>query len=292
MNRRSLLVYIFLLICFSLFAEKEIKTTLQVSGAGPELNIKNNSGSLKVRGWEKDEIRIEGTYSNLVERVVIEQKGDKVIIRPEVKSKNLNKNRNVRCDLKIYTPFKSSVYIDAVSSDVDLDDIEGSITVQSVSGNIKIDAKARKMDVQSISGEIDIDGSARRFEGISISGDIKAIGNFPSLKVQTTSGDFTYRGELLEHASVYSTSGEVSISCNELNESHIEIGTVSGEVRLGIPRNSSVELELKSFSGSVTANTKSYDHVIHEDRKLILKRAEGDSSIYIETLSGEINISG
>lgn len=287
--KRRLLIYILLLITLSFSAAKEIKHSLPVS-SNPELNIKNLAGTLKIKGWENEEIMIEGTCSNSLDRMIIEQKGNKVIIRAETEGKKKKNAPIIRCDLKIYTPYNSSVNIDLGSSDLNLKDIEGNISITSVSGDINIDSQARKMAVQSISGDIDIYGSARRFEGVSISGEIRVNGDFPSIKVQTTSGELRYKGSLLEHASVYSTSGEVRISCTKLEGSHIEIGTVSGNARLEIPENSSVELQLKSVNGSLSANTRNYDSIISEKRELLLRRSDGDSMIYIETLSGEIKI--
>lgn len=289
--RRLIVGYILLLISFRLFADNTINSTLN-TGPDPDLSIKNMSGSLIVTAWDKQQIKVEGTFGSNVERILIEEKGNNIVVRPEIKSKYMKKGKNIHCNLTIYAPAKSSLSIDMLSADLKLTGFERAVNVDSVSGDININARARSMDVQTISGDIEIVGSARRFEGISISGDISLDGNFPSIKVKTTSGELNYKGSLLEHASIYSTSGEISVYCTELDGSHIEIGTVSAEVQLVIPRTSSVELRLKSVSGSMTANSSLYEKVSSEDRTLMLKRGDGDSSIYIDTISGKISISG
>jgi DUF4097 and DUF4098 domain-containing protein YvlB len=164
------------------------------------------------------------------------------------------------------------------SGDVAADDVAANLCARSASGDLTVGAVGGDVKVQTASGDLRCSSVAGRAVFTTASGDIEVGAAAGQVEVMATSGDVRL-GELAHGARVTNVSGDVrvlaidegtlhvrsvsgSVSVGVVTgvDLHIDVETMSGEVRSDIPlddapgsirRDASVELSVRSVSGNV-----------------------------------------
>jgi DUF4097 and DUF4098 domain-containing protein YvlB len=184
--------------------------------------------------------------------------------------KNLSKKQNV----------------DLVSGSIELSNIGGEGHFETTSGDIRGNFKGNKLKASTISGDIYINGRGD-FNISATSGDIRLDGE-GSLKVSTISGDVRGKGEIID-GFVSTTSGDVLL--NPISFKKMRIETISGDVRMNLSKTVSLSVDVSTTSGALECSI-SLDKVRVTKHKLIGKRGNGENSLEISTVSGDISIGG
>ncbi|BBJ27605.1 DUF4097 family beta strand repeat-containing protein [Athalassotoga saccharophila] len=169
-------------------------------------------------------------------------------------------------DVYLKIPDDLSTGIDTTSGDLSINGLSfDELRISSVSGEIEIDSKVKNLFVKTTSGNLNFRGSSRieKIDVQSISGDLEFSN--PSFRlgiIKTTSSDIKITGmdPDFETLDVRTISGDFSISFKSRPNTHVEIDTVSGNIRSdvkvkGIVKGSfdvgkpSSTLKFKSISG-------------------------------------------
>lgn len=135
---------------------------------------------------------------------------------------------------------------------------------------------SRDFFVESVSGEVEIKNVRfEEFEMKSVSGDLVVENSeFLESDIESISGEiFIY--DSTEINSISSISGNIEINNLDIKR-NLKISTVSGDVKLKIKNNSSIDLEFESISGDLENDFgEVYD---------------GEYEINVETTSGDLRI--
>lgn len=176
------------------------------------------------------------------------------------------------------------------SGDICLEEAAGRISAASTSGEILLRHAAGDVDISTTSGDVHVMGGDGVRNIGTVSGEIEIEELSGSFDLSTTSGDIAVRSGK-GHGKAGTTSGEVAIALGELM-GDLRINTISGEVNLKIPTDSSFALEFDSNSGD--CNTF-FDGQLSFNKKG--NHAEGsygedaDKAIDVSTVSGDLRIS-
>ncbi len=178
---------------------------------------------------------------------------------------------------KVYLkiPDGLSFGIETTSGDTIIKDLSfNELRLSSVSGDFNVNSKEMKsLFVKTVSGDINVEDGSSKLEEMevqSVSGDIKVVNlSFDRASVKNTSGDVMLMNVKPEFKSldVKTISGDFSISFISRPNVHVEVETVSGDVKsnaevlrskvtrgtfdLGKPLST---LKFKSISGDATFN--------------------------------------
>ena len=139
------------------------------------------------------------------------------------------------------------------------------------SADVSVVPRLGQLDVSTVSGEIDFD-STMRLQARSTSGVVRGRLVEGEATCVTTSGDIRL-SDLRDRADLSSSSGSIvvgscagSVSCatlsgniriEELTGPAAKVKSMSGQVRLGIPPRTRVDLDANTLSGKVTLPTPS-----------------------------------
>lgn len=219
------------------------------------VTIENVAGSVRVTGWDRDEVELTGTLGKETEELVFTNTGNRTTIRVELPEHT----RDVEgSDLVVKVPRSSRLEINVVSASANVADLDGELKVESVSGNVDAMGTITDAEISTVSGTIQLstDGTLSRGSFKSVSGKIDVGGDLG------TSGRYQFE-------------------------------TVSGNVDLRLPRRSSAEFDLSSFSGNITndfgekpARTSEY----LPSQELKFSVGSGGARVFVKTLSGSIHL--
>jgi DUF4097 and DUF4098 domain-containing protein YvlB len=272
-------------------ADTAINETLDADEDG-EVIISNVSGSVEVEGWSRNQVEVTGTLGDRVEELIFERDGDEILIKVKLPR---NSSRNAASDLVIKVPEASSLDIDTVSADIEVEGVRGELDLNAVSGDIsttfygsELDAEAVSGDVevagdnqvanvslQTVSGDIETEDLAGEFRGESVSGDVSAVGGpFERVRAETVNGDIVLHGQLVDGG-------------------RMDVETINGEVDVDFDGDVSAEIDIETFNGNIrncfgpeSVRTSKYA----PGRELDFTEGSGSGRVRINTLNGNVRL--
>ena len=257
-----------------------------------EVEVSNLKGSIEVRTWDRDEVRITGSLGEGVERLEIDDGGRKLSVRVRYPRNSRNTEPTA---LVLEIPRQASLDVDSVAASIDVQGVAGDeLEIDSVSGTVVAVGAPRKASVESVSGDQRLNLNSRDVDVESVSGRITLRGRITgSIEAETVSGniDLDTRGERLRKLEVNTVSGDASVRTGIADGGRFSFESVSGDVRLALPRDASTRVEAKTFSGDIDAPDASVVRKRYGPGASMEHRYGGGSgSIEVETFSGDVRL--
>lgn len=253
--------------------------------------IENMIGSIEVVGWDKNEVKVEGTLGKDVEELEFKTGKKKSVI--EVVYPRNRKSLKYGAELIIYVPQGSRVMAEGVSAWVRVSGVDGVIEAESVSGDVEVTGGKKVVEAGSISGDVLVDTEAEKVEVECISGKIEARGSEAVVEAASVSGAINLDFDQYHEMSVESVSGNLAIRGDLHPKGDFSFDTVSGSITLMVPADVSAEFEVTTFSGGIdndfgqkARKTSRYA----PGKELEFSTGGGDAEVEINSFSGAIRI--
>lgn len=294
------LVYICILslVATSAFASSPINEEADMRADG-RLDVSNVAGSVEITGWSRNKIEVTGELGD-DSKLVFNVSGNKATVEVEFDDDRgrWGKHRHREStDLVIRVPRSTRVLASTVSADLTVSEIRGSQRLQTVSGDLETEVYDQEAVIKSVSGEVDVEGNGSRIQIMmaSVSGDVDAENIAGEITAKTVSGDIDLSAGEFSQLRVDTVSGDVDFKGAFDSGGRIDAESVSGDILLELNTLYNTEYFLESFSGDIrpilgykAKKTSRYA----PGSKLELTEGDGDSRIRVETMSGDIDITG
>lgn len=277
-------------------ADTPIHETRAVA-ADAKIAIHNVKGAVHVSAWDQNRVQIDGTLGNGARPLQIG--GDAHLLSIRVESASASSGWFGRGDssmgpsvLDVHVPRSAALSVDVVNAPVSVDGVNGpEIDVNTVSGRVHLATRSDAVLVDSVSADVELTGSARKFEVQTVSGDVQAGTLSGNASAQTVSGDIVLRGGVLSKVDLGTVSGKVQVDATVAPAAAWKIETMSGDVRVGLPANTSAHIKADSFSGELHSDlgvspSRGNDPGPHVDATL----GAGGGTISIDSFSGDVRI--
>jgi DUF4097 and DUF4098 domain-containing protein YvlB len=257
-----------------------------------EVVISNVSGTIEVRGWDRNEVQVTGTLGSSVERLDVETSGGRTVIKVVLPHRG---SRDGDADLEVQVPKNSSLDVSAVSADVSSRGVLGTQRLKSVSGEITADISGNDSEARSVSGDVTVRGvgkpSSLRVSSVSGSLDITNIGG--KIEVVTVSGDARVHASETNEIRGRTTSGNLELHGKLTRDGRVDVEGVSGDLMLRLSAPDGLAAEIESFSGDIEgclARNVERLSKYGPGVRLSLRTVENGARIRAKTLSGDIDI--
>jgi DUF4097 and DUF4098 domain-containing protein YvlB len=257
-----------------------------------EVVISNVSGTVDVRGWDRNEVQVTGQLDEDVERVDVESNGGRTIIKVILPR---GSNNGADAMLEIQVPRGSSLDVSAVSADISSKGVLGTQRLKTVSGEITAEVSGEDSEVRSVSGDITVHGNGKptSLRVSSVSGSLDLTNGAGKLDVVTVSGDArVHMGDATE-ISARTTSGEFELHANLAKDARVSVEGVSGDLSLELGKSAGLALEIESFSGDITGCLASGVERVSKygpGVRLNSRTGDGGARVRAKTLSGDIEV--
>lgn len=271
-----------------LWGQTEIDRQMEASNQD-RARIENFAGSLVIRGWPGNTVRVTGTLGRDVEELRFERRGDRLEIVVELE--NRKRGGAVTSHLDIQVPLGMDLHVETVSAEVTLDGLSGSLRVETVSGDVSVEGSPHEVEIETVSGEVEVLAPTQSLQVEAVSGDVRLVGVMGRVKVATVSGDVDIRSERVRALEADVVSGDLDFSGSPSAGSHLEMSSHSGDVLLLLPAAASASFEVKTFSGDIdnrlgppARRSNRYTSA----KELVFTLGEGGAKVDIESFSGHI----
>lgn len=257
-----------------------------------EIDVSNLKGSIEVRAWDRDEVRITGSLGEGVERLEISGDGRELSVRVRY-PRNSRGSEPTRLVLEV--PLRASLDIDSVAASVDVQGVAGDeLEIETVSGAVSAVGAPGKASIESVSGNLQLNLNSREVDVESVSGRVLLRGRIAGgIEVDSVSGDIDIdtRGERLARLQVETVSGDARVRTGIADGGRFRMEAVSGDFRLALPAATSATVEAATFSGDIEAPGADVVRKRHGPGARIEHRyGSGGAAIGIETFSGDIQL--
>jgi len=282
------------------FAGTPINETRPLAPDGM-VRIENVKGKIVVRTWANPQVKVTGSLGKGVEKLDIS--GDTRSLDIRVKYPNgrggwnlwgHDDNRAEPTILEVTLPQKASVDVDAVSADVDVQQMAGrKLDVSNVSGNVVVTASSPgETSLENVSGDTTARITTGKLDVNSVSGDVRISGGITGeVSLESVSGNLEFAGKTLDRLDSNSVSGDTKLVFGLRPGGAVKAETLSGELELTMPRATSAKIKVETFSGDITSPSGQVEHEEHgPGASLDTTLGDGRGRIDLESFSGDVQI--
>lgn len=244
--------------------------------AQPTLIIENASGDLRVKSWNRQQIRADADGRNCL---TAKQDGDTILLKClrdsylRVPDDTTIEFRNVSGDCFVKS-VEGDINISHISGSMSLKDV-GNVTIEEVMGNLSVRVVEGNLSVGQVHGNADlrdIDGQA---------------------KLESVHGNLSARGELLGLQA--EVGGNVFLRLDPDPDGSYEINA-GGAIQCRLLEDASAVVEIHSNAGVIKLKTNDYSGVLKKENETItLADGEADiklsagGKVYFKLISEESN---
>jgi DUF4097 and DUF4098 domain-containing protein YvlB len=257
-----------------------------------EVVISNVSGTIDVRGWDRNEVQVTGSLGRDVERVDVLPSKGRTVIKVVLPRGNAHDGE---ADIEVSVPKGSSVEVSAVSADVSSRGVLGTQRLKSVSGEVTADIAGNESEVSSVSGDVTVrgDGKPISLRVKSVSGSIDLTNTAGRADVVTVSGDArVHMGEASEVRG-RTTSGDLEVTGKLTRDGRVDVEGVSGDITLRLGPPGGLSMDIESFSGDIEGCLATNVERVSKygpGVRLNVRTVEAGARVRAKTLSGDIDI--
>jgi DUF4097 and DUF4098 domain-containing protein YvlB len=261
-----------------------------------EVEIVNVAGSVRVMGWNRPEVEVRGELDERAERLDFSSEGPRTVIRVILPR---NRHNSGDTDLVVRIPDTSSLAVNTISADQEIDGIKGAQRLQTVSGSIHTETAGEDLQAKTISGDILVTGVVGARPAIhsitTVSGDLTLSKIGGEVDVETVSGDMTIDATELSRARMRTTNGDMELSTKLASNGRLDAETINGDVRLKILGTVDAEFDIHTFNGEIDScygeeTVRSRERGPGHD--LNFTRGSGSARVRIKTLNGGVDLCG
>lgn len=275
-------------------AQERVNETRPAAADGT-VRVNNLAGSVRVTGWARNEVQVQGTLGKDVERLDFTSEGGRVEIKVVLPETERGRNRRIEAssELEIRVPAGSRVSVRTISADISVQQITGDLTLNSVSGSIEMPGKSGRIAAETISGDVTVDDNAGPLKINAVSGRVSVRNSTGRVEVSTISGGIGVTAHALSDGDLQSLSGNVSLEADLTPEANLEMVSHSGTVDVYLPSGVSAAFRAESFSGSINNDFGPKAERTRQwgpGYELTFTNGEGGAHVTIKTFSGTVNI--
>ena len=172
----------------------------------------------------------------------------------------------------------------------------GTVRIETTQGDIELDGvQAKEIYLTTVNGDVDLsDVAADLLDYHSTNGDLDyRLAEVKRLNLETTNGDCRVVGAIGDVAASL-ISGDLLLTKRDETPAAMKVSTVSGDVKIAIPANLSLEGSAQSSSGDVEHRIGHLDVETHRHHSLEFQRLmtnqERPVHLEVNTVSGDIRL--
>ncbi|HEY2377012.1 MAG TPA: DUF4097 family beta strand repeat-containing protein [Gemmatimonadaceae bacterium] len=247
------------------------------------------SGDIIVTAWSRDQIRIHATSES--GGVRLDASSSRVSLEL---SNRYGQGGDSRFEVTV--PVGVRIVARAQSGDIAISGTQGEVDARSQSGDIKIGDVASRLDIGTLSGDIEARGVNGDIQIKSVSGDIRVTDFKGDFEGETVSGSIELHNGTAHDVRSHTTSGDLVYDGTIDPSGRYELSAHSGDIRLNIPSNTSAQLSVSTWSGTLDSDfpitLRPGEHGIGsgQAKRFTFDIGNGAARISAETFSGDITI--
>jgi hypothetical protein len=215
------------------------------------VKITNAVGTVRVTGWDMDQVAVTGTLGAGAERLEFSTGERETKIRVVLSS---DAEHIEGTALEVRVPRFSYVAVRTSAAGIEVIDVNGGLDLESVSGGIRVSGNPRMVYAESAAGDVDLEVVTKIARVKSLNGNVTVRGARGFLEVSTVSGNALVTGAELWEGEIKSVSGDIRYEGDFQSEGSFFFESHSGVIELVLPPRTAADFALTTFSDAAVEN--------------------------------------
>lgn len=269
------------------------------------IDISHSHGNISVKGWDRDEVRIEGKkivkakdeetarmYAEQM-KVEIKSEGDKIVVKTiRPRSEELWKIRQITINYELYAPENLNVALENIHGDVSVENFAGKLDLGSRHGKLQVAQIGKDASVKHEHGNVSISHVGGNASVSKRHGDIRVESVDGELSLDHQHGNVDL-DTVEKGADLTKRHGQVNVAnvggMLKIGHEHgrLRLKMIQGDVDI---KKQHGEIDIESVNGNVSVHSEHGDlRVIDVGGNVRLTGAHGNARV--ENVSGVADIS-
>jgi DUF4097 and DUF4098 domain-containing protein YvlB len=198
----------------------------------PVVILRNPSGRIQVKAWDKHEVMIVAQHSGNKVEVDSEQVNNRIEVDTEVIGTNPTAE-DLKADLVVTVPTETELQVRTDSGNVTIDSVHGDMSFDTVAADLALQDVEGYMVIKSLGGSVVCTRCAGRLDATSISGSFQLVQpTMDNVRVSTSSGNILFDGSFLSRG-VYvlkNYSGTIEVRFSSADSFDVSATSLYGNV--------------------------------------------------------------
>ena len=256
------------------------------------VHVSNTAGTVIVTGWDEDEVEVTGTLGEGTRGLEFKREGRHTTVKVLYKR---GSHRSESSHLKVRVPERSELAVNGVATDIEVTGVMGVQRLETISGEITAETFASDLEAKSVSGDIEIHGHGHEslLTVSTVNGDTEISGVAGELETTTVSGDVEIDAGKITRARLRTTAGDIEISGDLVSGGRIDSESINGEITVNLTDGTDLDVDVETFNGDIEncfGEEVERKSRYGPGRLLRFSRGDGDRTVRLKTLNGEIEI--
>jgi hypothetical protein len=256
------------------------------------VEISSTNGTIDVTGWDRPAVAVKAELGAEVDHVEVTSSGDHTVVRVIQRHSGWGHEET---HLRVQVPKDSSLEVSGVSANISSAGMLGTQRLKAVSGDITADIGAADIEVKSVSGSLKLRGKGQpaKLHLSTVSGDLELKHAAGDLEATTVSGEATVELDPARSVRLRTTSGDFTFEGRLVRGADFDAQSVSGDLKVRAGSEDGFEFEAASVTGDISdcfnveaERTSKYG----PGSKLNGSRGGGGGHVRLKTMSGEIEL--
>ena len=253
------------------------------------VEIENPAGSVRVIGWDRGEVLVNGDLGAGASGLDFTGSGSRIRVGVDTE----RNPHGVSSALEVHVPAKSRLQIESFAGSITVEGVSGTVSAETVNGSINVTGQAREIEAESVNGSVQVSGASTHTKAESVNGSVVVRGASGDLDASTVNGRLEVSGGSFERAHLETVSGSLAFDGALASGASLEAETVSGSVTLALPAGVAADFSISTFSGSVEnafgpPAARVSEHT--PEKELEFSTGGGGASVSVHTLSGSVTL--
>lgn len=273
---------------FCLAGEK-VNQSLSVETTGTVF-VKIPRGIVKIQGWDKPEVMLQGELDDTTKQLIFETKHDKTWIKIDTQGQKHWGDASV---INIFMPQQLQLYFKGIDTSFTISKLNNDIEGKSINGDLIVKKSHGKIKLSVVSGNATVIESSGSTKIESVSGMVNFSGEFEQAFLKSISGDITADVGGTKLLTIKNISGDTQITGQVKDQAHLQLSSVNGDILYRTINDLNAECEVVSQFGGEINNQLTDDFPIDGNlnkKTLNLILGDGSGKLSINTVNGSITI--
>ena len=228
-------------------SQGETDTTVAVR-QGQRLDFSNFGGSVVVKTWRQNAIRVRANHSSRA-RIQVSTDGPRVSIEAR------GRHGRALVDYDILAPTWMAVSVQgSPESEVTIEGTEAEVSVETVEGAIRVVGGRGNISLHSVEGDVTLEGAQGHIEVNTVDGSIRLKNCTGDIRAETVDGDVMLEEIESADVSVGSVDGGISYAGTLKDGGRYRFQTHDGDLDIAVPERTNATVSVATFDGILDAS--------------------------------------
>lgn len=207
------------------------------------LSVSTFAGSIAVRAWDRDAVRVEAEHSNR-DRVNI--RATEALLRVTTSAEH-GMSRTV--DFTLTVPRWLPVTLNGTYVDIDLEGVQGEVAAETLGGDVRLKGGSGTVTLKSVEGIIEVEGSKGRIVLNTVNEGVFVRDSSGEITAETVNGDVALERIDATSVDVATVNGDVTYDGSIRDGGAYRFTTHNGDVELRVPDQISASVFVRTYRG-------------------------------------------